>query len=39
MFVILLSFFVIRNFRGPWSSVEILKRYVVKERLGTPALT
>ena len=30
--------FAIRNFRGTCSSVEMLKGYVVRERLGTPAL-
>jgi len=38
IFVILLSLFVIRNFRGSRSSVEILKGYTVKERFGTPVL-
>jgi len=32
----MLKYFVIRNFRGTFSSVEILKGYVVRERLGTP---
>ena len=36
IFVILLSLFAIRNFRGTPSSVEMLKVYVVRERLGTP---
>jgi len=38
VFVILLSFFVIRNFRGTCSSVKMLKRYMVRERLETPSL-
>jgi len=38
IFVILLSLFVIRNFTGPCSSVEMLKGYMVRERLGTPGL-
>jgi len=38
IFVILLSFFVIRKFRGrpTCSSVKMLKGYMVRERLGTP---
>ena len=38
IFVILLSLFVTRNFKGTCSSFEILKGYMVRERLGTPAL-
>jgi len=38
IFVILLSFFVIRYFRGACSSVEMLKGYMVRERLGIPVL-
>jgi len=34
----LLSLFVIRTFRGTCSTVEMLKGYMVRERLGTPAL-
>jgi len=32
------SLFVIRNFSGTCSSVEMLKGYMVRERLGNPAL-
>jgi len=35
-YIILLSLFVIRICRGTCSSVEMLKGYVVRERLGTP---
>jgi len=39
IFVIFLSFFVIRNFiRGTCSSIETLKRYMARESLGTSAL-
>jgi len=38
IFFILLSFFVIRYFRGRCPSVEMLKGYMVRERLGTLAL-
>jgi len=38
LFVILLSLYVIRNLRGTCSSVEILKVYMVRERLGTSGL-
>ena len=31
--------FDIRNFRGTCSSIEMLKGYMVKESLGTPALS
>jgi len=36
--VILLSFFVIRKFRDTYPSVEMLKGYMVRKRLGTPVL-
>ena len=35
IFVVLLSLFVIRNFKGACSSVEMLKGYMVRERLVT----
>jgi len=35
MFVILLSLYVIRNFSGTFSSVEMLKGCMVRKRLGT----
>jgi len=38
IFVIFLSLFVIRNFRGRCSSIEMMKGYMVRERLGNPAL-
>jgi len=38
IFLILLSIFVIRNFSGTSSPAELLKEYMVRERLGTPAL-
>jgi len=38
VFVILLSVFVIRHFRGTRSSVEMLKGYMVREMLGSPGL-
>ena len=38
VFVILLSLFVMRKVRATCSSAEMLKRCMVKERLGTPAL-
>jgi len=38
IFVSLLSRFVIRNFRDTSSPAELLKRYMVRERLGTPGL-
>jgi len=38
IFVILLSLIVVRNFSGTCSSVEMLKRYTVRESLGTPGL-
>jgi len=37
-FVVLLTLFVIGNFRRTCSFVEMLKGYMVRERLGTPAL-
>ena len=39
IFVILFSLFVKRIFRGTSSHAELLKGYMVRERLGTPALT
>ena len=36
IFVIILSLFVISNFRGTCSSIEILKGYMARESLGTP---
>ena len=38
IFLILLSLFIRRNFRGTCSSVEILKGYIVRHTLGTTAL-
>ena len=38
IFVILLSFLILKNFRGTCSSIEMLKGYMVRERLGTPVL-
>jgi len=38
VFVIFLSLFVMRNFRGTCSSVEMLKGYIARESLGIPAL-
>ena len=38
IFVILLSFFVIRSFRGTCFSVKLMTGYMVRERLGTPAV-
>jgi len=38
IFAILLSLFVIRNFRCTCSSIKMLKGYMVTERLGTPVL-
>jgi len=38
MSVILLSLFVIRNCGGTCSFVEMMKRNMVRERLGTPVL-
>jgi len=39
IFVILLSFFVIRNFRGTRLFIEMLAEYMFRERLGTPVLS
>jgi len=36
--LIMIKYFVIRNFRGTCSSVEMLKGYMVRKRLGTPGL-
>jgi len=38
VFVIFLSLYVIRNFRGTCPSVEMLKGYMARVSLGTPAL-
>ena len=38
IFVIFLNLFVIRNFRGTCSSIEMLKGYMARESLGTPVL-
>ena len=38
LFVIFLNLFVIRNFRGTCSSIEMLKGYMARESLGTPVL-
>ena len=38
-FVVLISLFVIKNFRGTSSPAELMKGYMVRETLGTPALT
>jgi len=35
-YVILLNLFVMRNFTGTCSSIEMLKRYMARESLGTP---
>jgi len=34
----MIKYFVIINFRGTCSSVEMLKAYMVRDRLGNPAL-
>jgi len=34
----MIKYFVIRNFRGTRSFVEMLKGYMVREILGTPGL-
>jgi len=34
----MIKYFVIRNLRGTRFSVEMLKGYMVRERLGTPVL-
>jgi len=36
VFIILLSIFVIRHCRGTCSSVEILKEYMIREKVGNP---
>jgi len=38
IFVIFLNVFVIKNFRGTCSSIEILKEHMDRESLGTPVL-
>jgi len=38
IFIILLSPFVIKNFRGTCSSVKILKGYMARESLGNPVM-
>ena len=38
VFVIFLSVFVIRNFRGTCSPIEMLKGYIGRASLGTPDL-
>jgi len=38
IFVIFLNVFVITNLRGACSSIEMLKRYMARESLGTPVL-
>jgi len=38
IWIIMIQYFVIRNFSGTCSYVEILKGYKVRERLGAPAL-
>ena len=38
IFVIFLNLFVIRNFMGTCSSIEVLKGYMARESLGTPVL-
>jgi len=38
IFVIFLSLFVIRNFRGTGSSVEMLNGYMARVSRGTPVL-
>jgi len=39
IFIIFLSLFLIKNFRGTCSSVKMLKGYMARESLGNPALT
>jgi len=34
----MIKYFVIKNFRGTCSSVEMLKGYIVSERLGIPGI-
>jgi len=36
--MIMVIYFVIENFSGTFSSVNMLKWYMVRERLGTPGL-
>jgi len=38
VFVVFLTFFVIRNLRGTCSSIKMLKVYMARVSLGTPAL-
>jgi len=38
VFVIFLSLYVIRSFRGTCSSIKMLKGYMARVSLGTPAL-
>jgi len=38
IFVIFLNLLVIRTFRGTCPSIEMLKEYMARESLGTPAL-
>ena len=38
IFVIFLNLFVVRNFKGTCSPIEMLKRYMARERLETPVL-
>jgi len=38
IFVIFHNLFVVRNFRGTCSSIEMLKRYMARESLGIPVL-
>jgi len=37
IFVIFFNLFVIKNFRGTCSSIEMLKGYMARESLGAPA--
>jgi len=34
----MIKYFVMRNFGSTWLSVEMLKGYMVRERLGIPGL-
>jgi len=36
--IIMIKYFVVGNFKGTCTSVEMLKRCIVSERLGTPVL-
>ena len=38
IFASFLNLFVIRNFSGTCSSIEVLKGYMARESLGTPVL-